>query len=558
MKQYKGKTTTILFLDIVSIALSFVIALLVRYANVIDQTDGRQTIVSIYSLFFVGALLLYIVLFISLWKFRLDKMSKREILLLTFEQQSIFIGVYIILFFLFHKSHVMSRIVVGIFYLSDLLICSTVRMIYWTYCRKNLQKIITYEKGSDKKENLDDLVRHVYIIGSKSIGQYGGYESFVLNLLQRHKNNQNIKYHVACKANGQGYMDLNKLDGVEKINEHEFTYCNASGILISVPEKIGSAQAIYYDIKALEWACDHIEKNHIENPIVYILASRIGPFERKYVKRIHEAGGLVLQNPDGHEDWRRKWSVPVRKYWKFSEQYAVKNADLVVCDSKNIETYIHDEYSQYNPKTTYIAYGSYITPSVLEDDNPKYRNWLLEHNLKDKEFYVSVGRFVPENNFDIMIREFMASHTGKSFAIITTENSKYAEELQQKLQYKRDKRIKFVGTVYDAELLGKIRENAYGYLHGHEVGGTNPSLLESLGSTKLNLLYDVGFNKEVAEDAAFYWNKEEGDLARLIDKVDCMSAEDREHMGEMAKERIRRNYSWELICNRYAEEFVKK
>ena len=81
-----------------------------------------------------------------------------------------------------------------------------------------------------------------------------------------------------------------------------------------------------------------------------------------------------------------------------------------------------------------------------------------------------MGRFVPENNYETMIREFMASHTDKSFAIITTENSKYAEELQQKLQYKRDKRIKFVGTVYDAELLGKIRENAYGYLHGHEVG----------------------------------------------------------------------------------------
>ena len=128
--------------------------------------------------------------------------------------------------------------------------------------------------------------------------------------------------------------------------------------------------------------------------------------------------------------------------------------------------------------------------------------------------------------------------------------------MQQKLQYKRDKRIKFVGTVYDADLLGKIRENAYGYLHGHEVGGTNPSLLESLGSTKLNLLYDVGFNKEVAEDAALYWNKEEGDLARLIDKADSMSAEDRERMGEMAKERIRQNYSWEFICNRYEEEFI--
>ncbi len=78
-----------------------------------------------------------------------------------------------------------------------------------------------------------------------------------------------------------------------------------------------------------------------------------------------------------------------------------------------------------------------------------------------------------------------------------------------------DKRIKFVGTVYDKDLLSKIRENAYGYFHGHEVGGTNPSLLEALGSTKLNLLLDVGFNHEVGEDAALYWNKEEGNLSSI-------------------------------------------
>ena len=65
-----------------------------------------------------------------------------------------------------------------------------------------------------------------------------------------------------------------------------------------------------------------------------------------------------------------------------------------------------------------------ITLSTLKNDDPKYVNWLTDHNLRDGEFYISVGRFVPENNFDIMIREFMKSSTKKDFAIITTENAK--------------------------------------------------------------------------------------------------------------------------------------
>ena len=101
----------------------------------------------------------------------------------------------------------------------------------------------------------------------------------------------------------------------------------------------------------------------------------------------------------------------------------------------------------------------------------------------------------------------------------------------------------------------KIRENAYGYFHGHEVGGTNPSLLEALGSTDLNLLLDVGFNKEVAEDAALYWSKAEGNLAELIDKADRMKDEERRELGVKAKKRIAEAYSWEFICDRYADVF---
>lgn len=172
-------------------------------------------------------------------------------------------------------------------------------------------------------------------------------------------------------------------------------------------------------------------------------------------------------NPDGHEWMRAKWSAPIRKYWKVSEQMMVKYCDLAICDSVNIEKYIHECYDGKgikgnNPKTTFIAYGADLTLSKLADDDEKLVNWYKEKGLMKKGYYLVVGRFVPENSFEVMIREFMKSKSKKDFAIITNVNDKFLNELEEKLHFKSDKRIKFVGTVYDQELLKKIRENAYG------------------------------------------------------------------------------------------------
>jgi len=552
MNRYKSKKNILLLIDMLAICLSYAISLVIRYYFLVD-TLGSRLVISESAFFFVCALLLYVGVSLVRRKTPIERMSFREIVVSTVESQVVFIAAYIFMFFLMHRDEAISRVVLVLFFLLNVVFVSAGRILYHHYCfRKSadMDSGIVEEKVPKNREN-PDFVRHVYIIGSKSVGLYGGFESFVMNLLQQHKDNKSIKYHVACKANGEGYMDLTKLDGYTSINAHEFSYCNAHCFLVNVPEKLGPAQAIFYDIRALEWCCEHIEKNHIEEPIVYILASRIGPFEKPYVDRIHEAGGKVYQNPDGHEDWRAKWSPMVRKYWKFSEGLAVKRADLVVCDSKSIESYIREEYSQYKPNTTFIAYGSYIKPSALADDDPKYVNWLTEHNLKDKNFYTVVGRCVPENNFETMIREFMLSHSKRDLAIITTNNSKMLNELEQKLHYRKDKRIKFVGTVYDTELLPKIRENSCGYFHGHSVGGTNPSLLEALGATRLNLLYDVGFNREVAEGAALYWTKEEGNLAALIDRADRLTQEEIEAFGQKAKTRIKEAYSWEFIADEY-------
>lgn len=402
--------------------------------------------------------------------------------------------------------------------------------------------------------------KHIFIIGSKSIGQYGGYETFVDRLIGEHENEESIKYHVACKANGDGYMDETKLQSIFDVvkdkegSVREFTYKNAHIFKIPCPN-IGPSVAIWYDRAAVLYSINYCREHDIQHPIFYILTCRIGLFINGLVQEMKAVGGKYYLNPDGHEWKRAKWPAPVRKYWKWSEKKMVGLADLVICDSVNIEKYIQSEYGVKN--TTYIAYGADVEKSQMADDDPKFQKWLHEKGLRIGEYYLVVGRFVPENNYETMIREFMKSSSSRDFALITNTNDKFLEELDQKLHWKSDKRIKFVGTVYEHELLKKIRECAYGYFHGHEVGGTNPSLLEALGSTELNLLLDVGFNREVGEEAALYWNKDEGYLSSLIDKADLMNKQKRTEYGLKAKERVRDAYSWDFISGKYKILWLK-
>ncbi|MBY4582072.1 DUF1972 domain-containing protein [Pediococcus pentosaceus] len=387
--------------------------------------------------------------------------------------------------------------------------------------------------------------KNVFIVGAKGIpAKYGGYESFVEQLTARQVS-KDIHYFVACRKD----LSDNKND--------IFTHNNATCFNVDVPN-VGPARAILYDIKAMEWSIKYIKENNIEKPLIYVLACRIGPFINKYKKQLKRLGGKLYVNPDGHEWLRAKWSKPVRKYWKISEQLMVKHADLLVCDSLNIEKYIQTQYKKYNPQTTFIAYGADIKQSTLENDSTELLDWYKKFDLEANNYYLIVGRFVPENNYETMIREFMRSKSEKDLVIVTNvEKNTFFNNLKESTEFESDKRIKFVGTVYNQNLLKKIRENAYGYLHGHSVGGTNPSLLEALASTRLNLLYNVGFNKEVAESSALYWNKETGNLSSLIDSTDRLEEKEINKLDELSTSRISDNYSWNKIVNDYEKLFKK-
>ncbi|MDT2459458.1 beta 1-4 rhamnosyltransferase Cps2T [Enterococcus avium] len=388
--------------------------------------------------------------------------------------------------------------------------------------------------------------QHVYIIGSKGIpAKYGGFETFVEKLTEYQVDNT-IQYHVACMTENSAKSGI-----TDKHFEHNGAKC----FNIDVPN-IGPAKAIYYDITALKYAIKLAQKNQDQKPIFYVLACRIGPFIKNLKKQIAELNGRLFVNPDGHEWMRAKWSYPIRRYWKYSERLMVKHANLLICDSKNIEKYIRDKYVNYTPQTTYIAYGTELEKSTFSNFSPEVINWYKEKRVHLDNYYLVVGRFVPENNYETMIREFMRSDTKKDLVLITNvEKNKFYEKLKKKTHFDRDPRIKFVGTVYNQELLKFIRENAFAYLHGHEVGGTNPSLLEALASTKLNLLLDVGFNREVGEDGAIYWTKD--NLAELIDYIEFNDSDACHQIGNKSNKRVEDNFTWMKIVRDYTSTFIQ-
>lgn len=381
-------------------------------------------------------------------------------------------------------------------------------------------------------------MQHVFIIGSRGLpAQYGGFETFVDQLVS-HQVSPDIQYHVACLSNDQAYQ--------------HFDYKGVDCFTIKAP-KLGPARVIAYDMMAINYSLKVVKKQRIEKPIFYVLGNTIGAFVAPFARKIHKMGGRFYINPDGLEWKRAKWAKPIQAYLKYSEKIMTRHADLVISDNPGIESYIKEAYPWSN--TTYIAYGTDLSPTSLNSQDRKVREFYHKWQTQEKNYYLILGRFVPENNYETAIREFMASSTKRDLVIICNhEGNPYFEELRARTGFDQDPRVKFVGTVYDQDLLKYIRKEAFAYIHGHEVGGTNPGLLEALAQTDLNLVLGVSFNQTVAKDTAQYWTKETGDLAHLIDQVD--SIEDVSEWGQRAKANMKQNFTWEKIVGEYEELFL--
>ena len=381
---------------------------------------------------------------------------------------------------------------------------------------------------------------NVFIIGSKGLpAKYGGYETFVDNLTKR-KKDEHIRYFVSCMSNVDSEFEYN--------NAHCFS------IKLKKDNALGRVLNVH---KSLVWVEKFLKHNvsSSDTNIVYILGCRIGilmPFHKRKIKKLN---CIIACNPDGLEWKRDKWNKIEKKLVLYAEKQLVKNSNYVICDSINIKSYIEQTYKDI--ETGHISYLAYGCDASLSSANENQMfKWLEKYDIYPRKYYLIIGRFVPENNYELMIREFMKSQTDKKLLIISNvqENAFY-NKLIKDLHFEADKRIVFAGTLYDTELVKKIRENAFAYLHGHSVGGTNPSLLEAMASTKINLLYNVSFNKEVGAEQCLYFNDECGNLANLINYVE-------NNYNILVKKLnpksvVEQKYSWESIVNQYEQFFIE-
>ena len=401
------------------------------------------------------------------------------------------------------------------------------------------------------------MKKHIFIIGSRGLpAKYGGFETFVEELV-KHQSNQNIKYHVACQSENS---DIEVVDG-------HFDYRGADCFVINVPN-IGPARVIAYDALAINVALKQIKEEQIIEPVFYILGNTIGGIIGHYAHKIHKVGGKLLVNPDGLEWKRTKWPKPVRRYLKHAEKKMVRCADMIISDNQGILDYLRAEYGQV--KSEVIAYGTEKFNSNLTESETLVK-------YKTSDYYLIVGRFVPENNYELLIRHFMKSKTKRDLVIITNHPdhptvsgtnqnadiyfqqretvNPYYEELRAKTNFDKDPRVKFVGTVYDQNELRFIREQAFAYLHGHEVGGTNPGLLEAMWSTPVNVVLGVNFNRMTAGDSVIYFDKE--NLSNVLSEVEKITTDARQNLQNKARLIIEEKYTWEHICAQYETLFTK-
>lgn len=248
-----------------------------------------------------------------------------------------------------------------------------------------------------------------------------------------------------------------------------------------------------------------------------------------------------LVNMDGLE-WRRsKYNGLTRSFLKKAEAWAANRADQLVADSKGIQHYIAEKYGR---TPVYIAYGASIFT------NPD-STCLSKYALTPWSYSLVIARMEPENNIETIIKGFLSTNPAQPLVIVGNISNKYGKILRE--TYK-DARVRFVEAIYDNNTINNLRYHSSKYIHGHSVGGTNPSLLEAMACGCSIIAHDNIFNKAVLQENADYF-KDETSLAILL--IRTQQKEAIEKRRESNFEKIRSDYNWQKIIDAYGELIVE-
>lgn len=360
---------------------------------------------------------------------------------------------------------------------------------------------------------------HIAILGTRGIpARYGGFETFAeelaVGLVQR-----GISVTVFCE-----------MENVDAEKSFSTGYKGVELVYVGrLPE--GPLRTLTYDAISL-W------RARKQYDIVYMLG--YGASLLCWLPRIW--GRPVWINMDGLEWARAKWGWFARGYLRCMEAIATVVATRLIADAAGIRDSLLHRYP-HMPPCPVISYGCYPIREIPQNHH------LSEWGLCRNNYYIVVCRLEPENHVLDILDGFRQSASQKELVIVGDIGirSSYSREL---LAIK-DKRVKFIGTVYDRLKIAALRYHAIAYFHGHSVGGTNPSLLEAMACGNAIIAHDNPFNREVlGESGVFFRGAEE--IPKILEHLES-SLPWKSSLGKRALERASKVYTWQSVFRKYEE-----
>ena len=272
-----------------------------------------------------------------------------------------------------------------------------------------------------------------------------------------------------------------------------------------------------------------------KSDVVLVVNSANGPFG--ILTRIFRKKTCI--NVDGLEWLRPKWKGLGSLYFKFASKLSTIFFDEIITDSVEMNNVYRQKYGK---KSTIIAYG----PTMSLDNNSKI---LEKFKLQQKQYYLIVGRLIPDNNSKLIIDGFLKSNSNKSIVIVgdVPYNDKYANDVKQL----SSKKVVFTGYINAQADLTALYKNCYGYIHGHEFGGTNPTMINALDLNCQIMALDTVFNREMLENKKSIMFKKN----TINEKINEFEDNYNELAQKNSSYKLPEKYDWDFISNQYLKVF---
>ena len=354
----------------------------------------------------------------------------------------------------------------------------------------------------------------IAILGSRGIpARHGGFETFAQEIALR-LSERGVEATVFCEAKAGGRP--------VRFGKVRLEYVRAP--------LAGPIARILYDLGGLLRCRKRYD-------VVYMLG--YGSAFLCWIPRVF--GRQVWINMDGLEWQRSKWGPLARLWLKTMEGLACRLAHRVIFDNQALQHAVAKRRKRIAP-TSVLAYGAPVQTKA--PDAARVRSLGLEPG----RYLLAVCRFEPENNLLEIARAAAAREGGAPLVVVSTTEERTPWHKQVMAQ--AGPMVRFIGPVYDPAVLRALRFHALCYLHGHSVGGTNPSLLEAMGCGNLVLAHDNPFNREVLGEMGRYF-VDEADLADKLWDIERMSERQRRLIGDGARDRVVNFYGWNAITDAY-------